>query len=235
MSERRPKVGVFYIATQKYKMFWSGFKESCDKFCCTDADKTYYVFTDDSGAFPQEDNVVITKIEHQPWPGITIHRARILLSAHDKWKDMDCVMFCNSNMVFCNPMCTFETFGMKPLMACIHPCSNGGFSKLSLEDNPKSTAYWDQPTAYLAGGFQGGRTDAFAMALKIMDDAIKIDEENGIMAVWHDESHWNKLCAISVDQVHVLGWPTLYVQPHPWVKAWLIDKNMYWEKTLNKL
>lgn len=226
-ESNRPKVGLFFICTSKYNLFWKFFKAAADKFFLPDADKTYFLFTDSDRHVTGDDTTVIP-VEHRPWPYMTLYRASILLSAYDKWKDMDYVVFCNSNMIFCNPMNMAETFGNKPLMACCHPLANGGMSTYSLEHNPKSCAYMDKPTVYVCGGFQGGRTEAFASALREMKAWVDKDAENGITAVWHDESHWNKYCFLHQPDVHLLGWPTLYVSEHPWVKAWLIDKKEFW-------
>ena len=45
---------------------------------------------------------------------------------------------------------------------------------------------------YYAGGFQGGKTDIYLKACETMASDIETDEKNGVMAVWHDESHWNQ-------------------------------------------
>jgi hypothetical protein len=48
---------------------------------------------------------------------------------------------------------------------------------------------------YLAGGLQGGRSENFIKAMKVMRDRIDEDfTKNGYIAIWNDESHWNKYC-----------------------------------------
>jgi len=45
---------------------------------------------------------------------------------------------------------------------------------------------------YAAGGFQGGRTEDFIRAMKVMKERIDTDFANNYIARWNDESHWNK-------------------------------------------
>ena len=42
------KIGIFYICTGKYSIFWKGFFESCEQFFLPQVEKKYYVFTDAS-------------------------------------------------------------------------------------------------------------------------------------------------------------------------------------------
>lgn len=45
---------------------------------------------------------------------------------------------------------------------------------------------------YYAGGFQGGRTGDFIKAMKVMRKNIDHDFDNNYIAIWNDESHFNK-------------------------------------------
>lgn len=74
------------------------------------------------------------------------------------------------------------------------------------EPNPDSTAYIKRPgkvivdstgkprfkPEYYAGGFQGGKTEDFIKAMKVMRANIDKDFNNNYVAIWNDESHWNK-------------------------------------------
>ena len=65
----------------------------------------------------------------------------------------------------------------------------------SFDRNPKSVAYVapnESTVTYYAGGFNGGRTENFmAMSEKIANN-VNTDLENGVVALWHDESHMNR-------------------------------------------
>lgn len=45
---------------------------------------------------------------------------------------------------------------------------------------------------YLAGGFQGGNATSFLEAMRVMKKNIDIDFNKNYVAIWNDESHWNK-------------------------------------------
>jgi len=73
------------------------------------------------------------------------------------------------------------------------------------EPNPNSTAHIPLPgkliteegktrfqPMYYAGGFQGGKTQDFIKAMKVMRTNIEKDFNNNYVARWNDESHWNR-------------------------------------------
>ena len=45
---------------------------------------------------------------------------------------------------------------------------------------------------YYAGGFQGGKTEEYIKAMKVMRKNIDEDFNNNYIAIWNDESHWNR-------------------------------------------
>jgi histo-blood group ABO system transferase len=45
---------------------------------------------------------------------------------------------------------------------------------------------------YFAGGFNGGSKHEYLKMSKELSDNIDEDFNNGIIAVWHDESHMNR-------------------------------------------
>jgi histo-blood group ABO system transferase len=45
---------------------------------------------------------------------------------------------------------------------------------------------------YFAGGFNGGKTEKFIEMSEVIAGRVNKDMENGIIAVWHDESHMNR-------------------------------------------
>ena len=81
--------------------------------------------------------------------------------------------------------------------ACIHPGFASADSKtFTLEKDPRSAAYIDMendcPKQYFMGGCQGGRSIKFLLACELLYQNVLQDQQNGITAVWHDESHWNR-------------------------------------------
>ena len=92
------------------------------------------------------------------------------------------------------------------LMACQHPMYALRHNYYPpYEPNPESTAYIKMPgrileengkkrfePLYYAGGFQGGKTEDFIKAMKVMKPRIEEDFNKNYIARWNDESHWNK-------------------------------------------
>ena len=65
----------------------------------------------------------------------------------------------------------------------------------SFDRNPKSLACVtadEKPVTYYAGGFNGGKTTEFMKMSEVIATNVLTDLENGVVALWHDESHMNK-------------------------------------------
>ena len=102
------------------------------------------------------------------------------------------------------------------LVAVSHPgYFNSPRSSLPFEERPASRA-WIPPgqgSRYFAGGFQGGKVENFLRAMHCMRDAVDDDESRGVMACWHDESHWNRYC---LDHPPTTVLPPQYTCPESW-------------------
>lgn len=86
----------------------------------------------------------------------------------------------------------------KPLVSVLHPgYYNRHHSSFPYEKRPNCNAAINLAGAkncpgYMAGGVQGGLTKFYLKTAKILSKMIDEDGERGVVAVWHDESHWNK-------------------------------------------
>ena len=89
--------------------------------------------------------------------------------------------------------------------------------------NPKSLAYipYGDGNNYYAGGFNGGRTKNFLEMSEVIADRVNRDLENGVIALWHDESHMNRYL---VDNPPTLDLPADYC----YTEAVLMNPN-WWE------
>ena len=45
---------------------------------------------------------------------------------------------------------------------------------------------------YYAGGFNGGSTERFLEMSEVISKRVDEDLKNGVIALWHDESHMNR-------------------------------------------
>lgn len=125
-----------------------------------------------------------------------------------------------------------ELFGPS-LVAVRHP----GYVDQTWTDLPfcadrASTAYF-APSAssrYVCGGVQGGETERYLAAVEHLRGNILDDFRGGVMATWHDESHWNRYVDSCDDgEIIVLGsefcWPESTPGASPAPKILALDKD----------
>lgn len=229
------KIAILYICTGKYDIFWPGFYSSCERFFCKDADKHYFVFTESKQIISQ-DNVNKIYQDNLGWPFNTLYRYHIFLRIQEQLANFDKVVFFNGNCLFEAQITSDEFFGKgKKLVAGIHP----GFFNKAVEDytfekRNASLAYIERGNLYVAGGINGGDAQDFIDVCKLISANIDLDLKAGIVAIWHDESHWNAYInnnwQLLQSQINLLTPDYLY--PEGWqlpfeAKILLRDKNKY--------
>lgn len=205
------KIGILYICTGKYKIFWQDFYLSCEKNFIPEAEKHYFVFTDSPEIEFESDNKNIHRIyqENLGWPNNTLKRYEIFLKSQEKLVGMNYIFYLNANLLFLEKI-TAEEFlpqNQEKLVGCLHPgYYDKPVKKFNYEDNPLSTAFVDKKDGkfYFAGGINGGKTVNFLEAIKTLSQNIEKDEQVKIIAKWHDESHWNRYLNEHLAEVKIL-------------------------------
>lgn len=192
-------IAIVYICTGKYDVFWKEFYESFEEKFIPTKSKDYYVFTDAESIYGQEaENVHVIYQKNLGWPGNTLYRYHIFLTQKDELQRYEYVFFMNANVVCKEGV--GEEFLPKDegLLFVKHP---GFFNKSKLkytyERNKKSRAYmpiW-RGKYYICGGVNGGQSECFLQMCEELTRRIDEDDKNGIVAVWHDESHINRYCS----------------------------------------
>ena len=196
------KIGILYICTGKYEIFWKDFYLSCEKYFIPEAEKDYYVFTDAPHIEDEEKNQHIHKIyqENLGWPENTLARYAMFAKIIPDLEKYDFIFFFNANALFITEISATEFLpsGNQTLVGALHP----GFyhspkNKLPFEQNPQSTAYLvaTPESNYYQGAINGGIGKDFIRVIQTLKNNIEIDKKNTIIAKWHDESHWNKYLA----------------------------------------
>ncbi len=196
----KKSIGILYICTGPYKVFWKDFYNSFQKYFLPEYEKHYYVFTD-GDKLEEEGNteyIHYYKIENLPWPLITLLRFRFFLKAEEELKNYQFLMFVNANMV-CDDYVYSKEFlpdikrGEK-LFFTKHPgyCKEKPWNT-PLDRNKKSSAYipYNRGNIYVIGALFGGYTESFLEMTRTLDERICEDLKRGIIAKWHDESHIN--------------------------------------------
>ena len=232
------KVGILYIALGRYTIFWKRFYKSSQKYLLPKCQKHYFVFTDAESIkySEREENIHLFHQEELGWPYNTLMRFDMFLKARQQLEAMDYLFFFNANLKVMKPITEQEFLGdQAELIFTIHPC----FFDKPVEDftyesnNPQSLAYIPQGKGehYVMGALNGGKAGAYLDMIEQLNDNIKKDLENDIIAVWHDESHLNRYLLDSDDRkVKLLSPSYLYAEhwnlPFP-QKILVSDKRKY--------
>ena len=193
------KIGIFYICTGKYSIFWKGFFDSCEQFFLPQVEKKYYVFTDASD-IQNTNNIKTYYKQSQGFPLDTLLRFDMFIKAEEDTKECDYVFFFNSNMEFkkvVTPEIFLPTAEDNGLLGVLHPGHYYKHNPISLpyEKRKRSTAYIKHTKGetynYFMGGVNGGTHEAFYRLSHVCSENIKKDLDRNCIAIYHDESHLN--------------------------------------------
>lgn len=196
------KIGIFYIVTGRYTAFWPEFIESFAKKFLPGTQRCIYLFSDEKEDFfrqglPENIELRYHKIEHQPWPFMTLMRYHLFMEHYEEWKACDYIFFINSTYIF------YKTLGPEILPGPEHEYLVAAEHRQSVRRKPDRYTYDRNPASkayipyglgahYYAGGFNGGTVPAFKTMCESIMLATDEDLKNDIIALWHDESHLNK-------------------------------------------
>lgn len=186
------KVGLLIIATNKYQKFIQPLIDSANKYFLNqdNIDVEYFVFTDtfyNVENTKRRVNIILT--EHKSWPWMTLGRYHIFNKNKEDLSRLDYLFYCDADMLFCDNV---DDNILSHLVATQHP---GYFGRRGTpETNPESLAcvHDFEYMQYFAGGFNGGTSSEYLIMADIISSNIEHDFNNGIVAVWHDESHLNR-------------------------------------------
>ena len=199
------KIGIFYICTGPYKLFWEDFYNSAEQYFLQNIEKHYFIFTDDVNFISYKNSKIhLYHIDNLPWPLITLFRFRYFLSVKDDLIDMDYLMFSNSNMKFVSEV-TAEEFlpreeKNESLFFTLHPgYINAKPQHKPFDRNKNCSAYlpYNYKGPYVIGAMNGGTKDAFLLMANTLNKNIEEDLKHNIIATWHDESQINKYISIN--------------------------------------
>lgn len=215
-------VGLLVMATGKYIRFVPPLIQSAEKHFCKNHNVTYFIFTD--GDLPPADNVVVLYQQKLGWPYDTMMRYHAYAAHKDLLEEQDYLFACDADMRFVDTVGD-EILGER--VATIHPGFCGG--RGTFETNSVSTAciYGYEGVRYYAGGFYGASSKEFIKILDTNIANIEQDLKKGYIAIWHDESHWNRYC---VDHPPTVILSPSYCYPESWnlpyhKRLLALDKN----------
>ena len=229
------KIAILYICTGKYSIFWPTFYSSAEKCLFEGHEKIYFVFTDSERmrrSHPR--NVMVIPQKRLGWPYDTLMRFEMFDTLRPSLLGFHYVFFFNSNMRFVKPIGQeiFPGPDKEGLVGVLHPgyYSTKNSENLPYERNPLSTAYipFGSGSRYYMGGFNGGSAEAYTNMVAELCAMVREDLKKGIIAVWHDESHFNKY----VLRRSVMTLDSSYGYPEGWKipfepRVFILDKNRF--------
>jgi histo-blood group ABO system transferase len=215
-------VGMLIVATGKYIQFVPPLIESARKHFCKNHRVTYFVFTDQP--LTTSEDVVRIQQERLGWPYDTMNRYHIYYKNRELFSNQDYLFAIDADMLFVDEVGD-EILG--ELVATQHPGFIG--RRGTYETNPQSLAYVaaHEGSYYFAGGFYGGTKEQLLKLFETNIQDIDSDLRQGVIAIWHDESHWNRYC---IDHPPTVILNPSYCSPQSWStpfpkKLIALDKN----------
>jgi hypothetical protein len=192
----RKKILLHLIATGKYDRYLGGIIDSARTNFFPDEYLEIVIYTDSEKFLELLDSKIhCVKIDHEPWPNPTLKRFHYFDMAAGLIGQSDFSFYIDVDSMFVKKL-DFESIGLdenlRGMIGTLHPGYYG--CNGTPERRPSSTAYipYGSNNLYYCGGFFGGSSREFLKTIKLIEESIQKDLENGIIAIWHDESHLNK-------------------------------------------
>lgn len=233
------KIGIYYIATNKYVTFFDTFLEGLVNFFPTVKKKVILITDCDKINFEEksteEIEVVQKHIDHHYWPIPTLFKMFYM----DKFftEDCDYHFFCNSNIKFTKKYEFDEEYDMhlsKHYLSnqlSMYTINNGNNNNCVIPPtwakchiSPQEIPYY---ALYCQGGFFGGKTEKIHHLLNDINDMLKEDLKHNIIPIWHDETYLNKYLLKYFWNNNIVGNVNI-ISIYDY--ATLLDKNDYFDK-----
>ena len=188
-----PHILFISIATNRYWDFIPPLHRSIRQYwSATDIAVRFLVLTNRSDITTIDPSVTVRQIRHHPWPGMTLYRYRAFLAHKELLTQAEWVVYVDADMLavgdlgrhfLCTSFATLHPgYAIAPL-GTQRPFERRSQSLACIRE--------PEPVAYFYGGVQGGSAADFTAMCENLATAIDADATAGIMACWHDESHFN--------------------------------------------
>ena len=232
-------IAILYVCTGKYTVFWKEFYISCMERFIPEYHKEFFVFTDAASVYNEEQDEGIHRIyqKNLGWPGNTLMRYEMFMQLKEKISIFDYTVFFNANTYFVKTVTAEEFLPHKEgIVVAQHPAfTHTDRYMFPYERHKKSTAYipYSLGKDYVTGSVNGGKTDAYFEMVAILRNRTNDDLQNGITAIWHDESQLNKYIA-DCDDYRLLSPSYCYTEGIDFGYEPIImmrDKNRYFSVT----
>ena len=185
------KILILTIATNKYIQFVERLYDNIEDKFLNGHEIQGLLFTEHD--VETSDNIKVSQIEHEPWPMPTLKRYNYFIKEKEFIFQIDYCYYFDVDMGIVSNV---GDEVLSDLVATMHPYQSFYPKEQRTYDrNPKSLAYvpaGDEGELYYAGGFNGGSTKRFLEMAEVLADRVTKDLDNGVIALWHDESQMNR-------------------------------------------
>jgi len=185
------KILILTIATNKYIQFVERLYDNIEDNFLNGHEIQGLLFTDHD--VETSDNIKVSQIEHEDWPMPTLKRYNYFVKEKDYISKFDYCFYFDVDMGIVSSV---GDEVLSDLVATMHPYQSFYPKEQRTYDrNSKSLAYvpiGGEGELYYAGGFNGGSTKRFLEMAEVLADRVTKDLENGVIALWHDESQMNR-------------------------------------------
>ncbi|MGN0428138.1 MAG: glycosyl transferase family 6 [Agathobacter sp.] len=232
-------IGILYIATGIYTVFWEEFYKSFEEHFLKHTEKHYFVFTDAKHLYGEENpRIHKTYLHEEPWPLPTLLKFHRFLEIEDELRKMD-YLYQSNGPIVCLKEVKEEDFLPRAelgetMMFTQHP---GHYLKKTYnrpyERRRESYAYvpYHKGTDFVFGAMNGGTAEAYLHMCKVLDKRIVLDLNKGVIARAHDESHIN-CYLVELENYRLLpmayAYPTGFDVPGDKIIA-CVDKAKYFD------
>jgi len=194
------KIVYVTIATGNYKIFIDELISSGTVNFFPNCETDFIILTDSEEHLANKlPNVKFIEQKRLGFPYDTLKRYHLINQLNDQLElDYDYLFFGNVNMVFNEPVTEtiLPTEHQNGLVGVAHPgYYNTNPQQHPYERNAQSTAYiafGQEGSTYYQGCFFGGDRMSFLKMTEVLQNRVDVDLDNGIIALWWDESHLNK-------------------------------------------
>ena len=185
------KILILTIATNKYIQFVERLYDNIEEKFLNGHEIQGLLFTEHE--VETSDNIKVSQIDHEPWPMPTLKRYNYFVKEKDYISQFDYCYYFDVDMGIVSEV---GDEVLSDLVATMHPYQSFyPKDQRSYDRNPQSLAYvpvGEEGENYYAGGFNGGSTKRFLEMAEVLADRVTRDLENGVIALWHDESQMNR-------------------------------------------
>jgi histo-blood group ABO system transferase len=202
------KIGLLVMATGKYIIFVEPLIRSARAHFCPGHEITFFIFTDKQA--PISHDIVSVFQSKLGWPFDTMMRNETYASHKELFASQDYLFACDADMLFVDTVGD-EILGER--VATMHPGFVGKRGSYETSSTSLACVSQTEGECYFAGGFYGGSRDEFLNIASTLAQRVNNDLKQGVIAVWHDESHWNRYC---IDHKPTVILTPSYCYPESW-------------------